>query len=204
MFSPPENGDVPEAQDEDVRRRLADVQFEEETVAKKIKQLKTASAPGPDGIGSLLLKELSDHVTGPLTTIYRTSLDSGGVPENWRRSNITPIYKKGSKADPANYRPVSLTSICCRLFESILRDGKVEHMKENGLVEDSQHGFVKGRSCATNLVEFFDLVSATLDGGGAAAAVFLDFAKAFDKVPAKRLLEKLRSIGTGGNVLQWI
>jgi hypothetical protein len=80
----------------------------------------------------------------------------------------------------------------------------VEHMENNNLIEDSQHGFVRGRSCATNLIEFFDYVTSIVDGGGAADAVFLDFAKAFDKVPKKRLLEKIRSIGIGGKVYTWI
>jgi hypothetical protein len=80
----------------------------------------------------------------------------------------------------------------------------VEHMENNNLIEDSQHGFVRGRSCATNLIEFFDYVTSIVDGGGAADAVFLDFAKAFDKVPKKRLLEKTRSIGIGGKVYTWI
>jgi hypothetical protein len=129
---------------------------------------------------------------------------SGDVPEDWRVANVTPIYKKGSKADPSNYRPVSLTSICCKLLESIIRDNMVDHLLENNLIEDSQHGFVKGRSCATNLVEFFDFVTAATDGGEAVDAVFLDFAKAFDKVPKMRLLEKVKGIGVEGCVLKWI
>jgi hypothetical protein len=156
VFSGAEVGDVPTAEGEEVRHVLDDVQFDEEAVVKKIQQLKIASAPGPDGIGSLLLKELAEQIKRPLTAIYRTSILSGDVPEDWRQANVTPIYKKGSKADPANYRPVSLTSICCKMFESILRDEIVSHMWENDLIEESQHGFVKGRSCATNLIKFFD------------------------------------------------
>jgi hypothetical protein len=173
-------------------------------VRKKIKDLKPAAAPGPDGMGSLLLKELVDQVTGPLTKIYNKSLTTGDVPEDWRRANVTPIYKKGMKSDPANYRPVSLTSVCCKMLESIVRDEIVEHLTTNGLIEDSQHGFVKGRSCATNLIEFLDHLTGILEGGGAADAIFLDFAKAFDKVPTRRLLEKVKAVGIGGRVLAWI
>jgi hypothetical protein len=123
---------------------------------------------------------------------------------DWKSANVTPIYKKGKKSDPSNYRPVSLTSISCKLLESIIRDGIVNHMVQNGLVEDSQHGFVKGRSCETNLVEFFDYVSQLLDTGICADAVFLDFAKAFDKVPHNRLMEKIRALGISGEVANWI
>jgi Reverse transcriptase (RNA-dependent DNA polymerase)/Endonuclease-reverse transcriptase len=204
VFSQEEAAAVPAAEEEEVRSRLLDVQVDIAQVVKKIKALKPASAPGPDGLGSLLLRELVDQVAIPLTKIFRKSLDSGDVPADWRRANVTPIFKKGSKTDPANYRPVSLTSISCKLLESIVRDHLVDHMMENDLIEESQHGFVKGRSCATNLIEFFDHISEILDSGGVADSIFLDFAKAFDKVPKKRLLEKMRSIGIGGKVLAWV
>jgi Reverse transcriptase (RNA-dependent DNA polymerase) len=172
-------------------------------VSKKIGDLKAASAPGPDGIGSLLIKTLKEQVTVPLTIIYRTSVSTGDVPEDWRMANVTPIYKKGAKKDPANYRPVLFTAVSCKILESLIRDEIVEHMNENGLIEESQHGFVKGRSCGSNLVEFFDYISGILYPiSGAADAIFLNFAKAFDKVPKNRLLKKMKTIGIGGSVLQ--
>jgi hypothetical protein len=84
------------------------------------------------------------------------------------------------------------------MLEGIVRDRMVDHMTVNNLIEESQHGFVKGRSCATNLIEFLDYLSDILESGGTADAIFLDFAKAFDKVPKKRLLEKVKSVGIGG------
>jgi Reverse transcriptase (RNA-dependent DNA polymerase) len=204
VFSTEDADTVPAADDEEIRTRLLDVQIENAEVVKKIKLLKPASAPGLDGLGSLLLRELVELVAPPLTLIFRKSMSSGDVPNDWKRANVTPIYKKGTKADPANYRSVSLTSICCKVMESIIRDHLVNHLSENGLIENSQHGFVKGRSCATNLVEFFDYVSEALDGGSSVDTIFLDFAKAFDKVPKLRLLEKMKSIGIGGKALNWI
>jgi Reverse transcriptase (RNA-dependent DNA polymerase) len=143
-------------------------------------------------------------VVEPLVRVYRKSLASGEVPVDWKVANVTPIYKKGAKSDAANYRPVSLTSISCKMLESIIRDSIVEHLSTNGIIEESQHGFVAGRSCCTNLIEFFDKISGILDSGGKADAIFLDFAKAFNKVPRKRLLEKIKSVGISGNVLAWI
>ena len=72
------------------------------------------------------------------------------------RANVTPIFKKGSKTDPANYRPVSLTSVICRVLESLLRDVIVEHLVKNNLIYNTQHGFVPKRSCLTNLLEYLE------------------------------------------------
>jgi Reverse transcriptase (RNA-dependent DNA polymerase)/Endonuclease-reverse transcriptase len=204
IFTEEGDGPVPEPEQCHTNSKLEDVQVEEAAVKKKIKQLKPASAPGPDGIGSMLLRELADQVAKPLTKIFSKSLADGNVPEDWKDAHVTPIYKKGVKSESSNYRPVSLTSICGKLLESIIRDKIVDHMSENGLIEDSQHGFVKSRSCATNLIEFLDGLTEIIDGGGSADAIFLDFAKAFDKVPRQRLVEKLKSIGLGGRVLAWI
>ncbi len=128
------------------------------------------------------------------------------MPKDWRQANVTPIFKKGSKADPGNYRPVSLTSVCCKLLESIIKDRLVEHLDKNKLILPSQHGFVKGRSCTTNLLEFFEIATATVDLGEAFDLVFLDFAKAFDKVPVPtdKLLSKLQAMGVEGQLLSWI
>jgi Reverse transcriptase (RNA-dependent DNA polymerase) len=189
VFSEEGDGAVPRADQCDVDDNLVDVVVDEQTVRKKIRSLKPASAPGPDGMGSLLLKELVDQVVKPLTINFNNSLTSSAVPEDWRRANVTPIYKKGTKSDPSNYRPVSLTSICCKLLKSVIRDNIVHHMEQNGLIEGSQHGFVKTRSCTTNLIEFLDNLTEIMEEGGSADAIFLDFAKAFDKVPKKRLLE---------------
>jgi len=108
----------------------------------------------------------------------------------------SPQYtKKGSRNLAENYRPVSLTSQTCKMFESILRDALVEHLEKNALITDSQHGFRKGRFCLTNLLTFLDKVTGYVDSGSSVDAIFLDFAKAFDKVPHQRLAAKLISHG---------
>jgi len=112
--------------------------------------------------------------------------------------------KKGSKAHATNYRPVSLTSVCCKLFESIIRDQLVDHLERNGLISESQHGFMLNRSCATNLLEYMEYLTAEIDKGKSLDVVYLDFATAFDKVPVQRLLKKLESIGIGGTVHMWV
>jgi Reverse transcriptase (RNA-dependent DNA polymerase)/Endonuclease-reverse transcriptase len=204
VFTDEAPGPVPAADRCEVEEELTEIHISEEHVKKKIQKLKPASAPGPDGIGSMLLKELAEQVKRPLSIIFAKSMEAGIVPDDWKTAHVTPIHKKGSKADPGNYRPVSLTSVCGKLLESIIRDQLMDHLSRNGLLEESQHGFVPGRSCATNLIEFLDFITETLDTGGAADTVFLDFAKAFDKVPHRRLIEKVRAAGVGGRLLAWL
>jgi hypothetical protein len=173
-------------------------------VKDKIRRLKTDGAAGPDGLGPLLLKKLIDQVAAPLAIVMRTSLKEGVVPVDWRTANVTPIYKKGSKADPGNYRPVSLTSVSCRVMEGILKDQIVNHLERHGLIRKTQHGFMRGRSCTTNLLSFFENITAALDSGDVADIVYLDFAKAFDTVPHERLKKKLKAHGLSGSLFKWI
>ena len=173
-------------------------------VRRKIKGLRAESAAGPDGLGPRILKELQEGLAPVLAHVFRRSLAEGTVPADWKKANVTPIFKKGSKGDPGNYRPVSLTSVACKLMESILRDAVTDHLDRNRLIRRSQHGFTKGRSCATNLLEFLEKVTLAADEGMAMDVVFLDFAKAFDKVPRERLLKKLHAHGVRGKLLSWV
>jgi Reverse transcriptase (RNA-dependent DNA polymerase)/Endonuclease-reverse transcriptase len=172
--------------------KLTGVRVTVKEVKQKLKGLRREAAAGPDKIGPGLLYELREELAPTLTVIFNKSLASGDVPKEWKEANVTPIFKKGSKVAPANYRPVSLTSVCCKVVESLIKDRMLSHLKKHGLLKRSQHGFLPGRSCATNLLEFFEKATRTVDNGEAFDAVFLDFAKAFDKVPHTRLLKKLK------------
>ena len=99
------------------------------------------------------------------------------------------MFKKGKRSEPGNYRPVSLTSILCKILESMIKDKIVEHLQVFNLINDSQHGFMKGRSCLTNLLEYLETVTKLLDEGVPVDVIYLDFSKAFDKVPHARLLK---------------
>ena len=131
-------------------------------------------------------------------------MEEGGVPAIWRLVNVCPIFKKGAKGDPANYRPVSLTCVVGKVMESILRDRIVEHLERNSLIRPSQHGFMAGRSTATNLLVYMEALTKLMDESHAVDVLYLDFAKAFDKVPHRRLLEKCRGLGLDGKVLEWV
>ena len=103
-----------------------------------------------------------------------------------------------------NYRPVSLTCQLCKVFEKLVRDELVEHLEGNGLLKGTQHDFRKGRSCFTNLLSFLERVTEELDDRGNVDVIYLDFAKAFDKVPHQRLLRNLERHGVSGRLLAWI
>ena len=173
-------------------------------VAEKIDKLNRNKSPGTDGFLPRVLKEVKEEVVPQLTSLFNRSLETGVVPGDWREANVTPIFKKGSDRQPCNYRPVSLTSIVCKLLEGVLVDRIVDHLDSHRLLKDSQLGFRRHRSCLTNLLEFFHNVFSEHDRSKAVDVIYLDFEKAFDKVPYRRLLSKLRALGVGGEVARWI
>ena len=175
-----------------------------EMVSAKINRLNPNKAHGPDKIYPRIVKELSDILSCPLSILFNKSLNEGVVLPDWKMANVTSIFKKGDRTSPANYRPISLTSIICRLMESILRDAILHHLKLHNLIRPSQHGFMPKRSCVTNLLEFLEDITRLVDEGHSIDLVYLDFAKAFDKVPHARLLSKVEAHGICGNIAKWI
>ncbi|PKU39623.1 rna-directed dna polymerase from mobile element jockey-like [Limosa lapponica baueri] len=123
---------------------------------------------------------------------------------DWRVANVTPIYKKGKKEDPGNYRPVSLTSIPGKVMEQVILSAIKTHIIGNQGIRPSQHGFMKGRSCQTNLFSFYDKMTRLLDEGKAVDLIYLDFQKAFDTVPYRILVEKLAAHGLDEHTICWI
>ena len=187
-----------------VRIPVTPVTFDIDTVMKKLSKLKSDKSPGPDGLHPMILNRCADAIAEPLTWIFQKSFDTGTVPSDWRTANISPIFKKGSRRDPGNYRPVSLTSVVCKVMESIIRDDMVILLEEEGLFNPSQHGFMKKRSCLTNLLECFEEWTKVLDDGFGINVIYLDYRKAFDSVPHKRLITKLQSYGFHSKTIAWI
>ena len=179
-------------------------EFTPGVVEEKLKSLKPTSSPGPDGLHPKVLRELAVPLSVPLSALFRKSLDSGVVPSQWSVGEVVPIFKKGKKQDPSNYRPVSLTSVTSKVMESIVRDHLLEHLTATEQLTKAQHGFLPRHSCVTQLLATFEDWTRLLENGEPVDVAYLDFRKAFDSVPHLRLLSKLHGMGIRGHLLTWI
>ena len=172
-------------------------------VHKRLSSLNSGSSMGPDGMHPLLLRSCS-FLSVPLYLIFRKSLLDGVVPVDWKHSRIIPLFKKGSRHVALNYRPISLTSVCCKTLERVVADCLYEYLDSCGLLSPSQFGFRQGRTVDDQLLLVYNDVSGWLDSWEAVDVVFFDFSKAFDTVSHGVLLSKLRHLGIGGSILDWL
>ena len=175
-----------------------------QAVETAIKRLLPTKSPGPDNIHPMLITETKDVIKHHLLKIFQKSVHLGEIPQEWKTANVTPIFKKGSRTNAANYRPISLTSVPCKLLQRIIRDEIVLHMDRNNLFVENQHGFRSGRTCATQLLEALEDWTMAIDNGNTVDVIYLDFCKAFDKVSHRLLLYKLDTYGIRGKALRWI
>ena len=202
VFTREEN--IRATENNDSCKKLDSLKIQVEDVLEILGNLKLGKAAGPDGISTTFLSKCKHLIARPLTIIYNKSLTEGIVPQDWKSANVTPLFKKGSRQEPGNYRPISLTSIACKVLESIIKKGILEHINNEVPLNKSQHGFMAKRSCLTNLLEYLEKVTQILDMGGSVDVIYLDFSKAFDKVPHQRLLNKLENFGISGKIKSWI
>ena len=136
--------------------------------------------------------------------MFQLSINEGTLSRDWKNRNITPIFKKNSRTNPANYRPISLTSVVCKMLEGLLRDHLMVHLSSHLLLSDHQYGFRKGRSCALQPIDVIDKWTKAIEEGDRVDVAYFDFAKAFDTVHTKGLLAKIQSYGIHGNILRWL
>jgi hypothetical protein len=185
-------------------KKLDNIQINTDEVQKKLVELNPNKTPGVDGIHPRVLKEGYVYFACPLSRIFELSLKEGLVPPVWKDANVTPIHKGGAKDSASNYRPVSLTSVPCKIMESIVRDQVMDYLEVNELLVKSQHGFMPNRSCQSQLLESLNMCTDWVDKGHSVDIVYLDYRKAFDSVPHQRLLNKCRSYGLGEEVVIWL
>jgi hypothetical protein len=183
---------------------MSEIFISEEGIQKLLKKLDPSKACGPDGIGPRVLMELSDELAPVLKILFQASLSSGELPTDWKDALVTPIFKKGEHYDPANYRPVSLTCVICKVMEHVIVANIMDYLDSNNILTDRQHGFRRGRSCETQLMEFVDELVSYMEGGGQADVLIMDFAKAFDKCNHSLLTHKLHAYGIQGKTNEWI
>ena len=183
---------------------LQDIDFTEDDIVKAIGEISPTAAAGPDRFPAILLKQCKTVLAKPLCIIWRKSLDAGHVPSILKSAHIIPIHKGGCRGTPKNYRPIALTSHLIKIFEKVIRNNLVEYMEKYGLFNPTQHGFRFGRSCVSQLLSHYDQILDHLEAGGNVDVIYIDFAKAFDKVDFGITLQKLHSLGITGKVGTWI
>jgi hypothetical protein len=209
VFSNPDQAKVEEclrsvSPDLDDNVKLDDISFGEEDIIRAIGELDPYSST-PDGdIPARILISCKGHLAVPLNLMWTESFNSGTIPPSLKNQYITPIYKKGNRTDPANYRPVSITSHLIKIFERVLRNSLVSHLEDNGLLSGKQHGFRKKRSCLTQLIDHVEHIYSCLNNGDEVDVIYLDYAKAFDKVDHNILLAKMKKYGIKGKMYGWI
>ena len=184
--------------------RLSEIIFMEETVEDLLASRDPNKAAGPDGIENRLLRECAVELAPLLSGLFRKSLNVGEVPEAWKEANIVPIHKTGSKSKMSNFRPVALTSVVSKVCEKIICMTIMAFLTQNNLISQQQHGFVKGRSCQTNVLLCLEKWTEMLDNGSGVDIAYFDYAKAFDKVSHRLLLVKLGGYGIDGKLLTWL
>jgi hypothetical protein len=175
-----------------------------EDIIAAISEIRSDSASGPDGVPAILLKKCAAELCEPLSLLWSESFLTGVVPAYYKKSFVSPLYKKGDRAKAANYRPVSLTSHVIKVYERVVRKTIVSYLDKNNILCHNQHGFRSGRSCLTQLLGHFDDIMLGLTEGIDTDAIYLDYAKAFDKVDHKLLLSKLQRYGFDNKLIKWI
>ena len=131
---------------------LPDIEINIAGVTKVLKEINPYKATGPDCIPAKVLKEMAEELSPSLALIFSASLQQGKIPQDWRKALITPLFKKGDQTNPTNYRPVSLTSICCKLLEHIIHSNVMSHLNAHNIISDNQYGFRKRRSAELQLI----------------------------------------------------
>jgi hypothetical protein len=184
--------------------RIDALQITTKGVANLLKNINAGKAHGPDGIPSVVLKEAAPELAPGLTVIFKESIRTGRLPSTWRKANVTPVFKKGDRHQPENYRPVSLTSVTCKLLEHIICKHMLTHLEKWKILTPLNHGFRRGYSCETQLLAATDDLMSSFDRGEQVDVLALDFSKAFDTVPHNKLLHKVKEYGITGNILDWL
>ena len=181
---------------------IVNVDFTPNTVLKALGKLSTSYSSGLDNIPSIVMKKCMVPLAEPLSMLYNACMESESLPDEWLCANVTPIYKgAGSPKLPGNYRPVSITSVPCKVMESSIKDVNLKHLLDNKLLSWRQHGFLPKRSTLAELLECLNYWMNAIDQGEHVDVVYIDLRKAFDSVDHEKLLQKCAAYGIGGKLL---
>lgn len=177
------------------------IDFSPSVILKALKSYKHVSnARDPDGFTSAVVKKIMYSLVNPLCVLFKFVFSSGTIPVSWKTANVMPIFKKGISSCLSNYRPISLTSVFCKIYERVIKDQMLVYLLQHKLINHSQHGFLSRHSTCTQLLETINDWSIALRNHHAVDAVYFDFAKAFDSVSHTKLLHKLAGYGITGDL----
>ena len=183
---------------------MPEIQISVKGIEKLLKSLNPHKAAGQDQFKLIVLQTLHAELAPILQVIFQKSLDSGKLLHIWKKANASPIFKKGDKSDPTNYRPISLTCVLCKVLEHIVASSLTKHLTNSNILFELQHGFREKRSCKTQLVTLVDEIAKNMQKGKQTDLILLDFSKAFNKVAHEKLISKLHFYGIRGKILSWI
>ena len=184
--------------------QMPQIQISVKGIEKLLKSLNPHKAAGPNQFKTVVLQTLHAELAPILQVIFQKSLDSGKLPYIWKEANVSPIFKKGDKSDPANYRPISLTCVLCKVLEHIVASNLTKHLTNSNILFELQHGIREKRSYKTQLVMLVDEISKNMQMGKQTDLILLDFSKVFDKVAHEKLISKLHFYGILGKTLSWV
>ena len=206
VFSDPKSNlkKVPPCNEVSPELGIHSINFTCDDIVEAIKEIDVNAASCPDDIPAKVLNRCAEQLAYPLSLIWTKSFEEGAIPGPLKTQFINPIFKKGDRTKAANYRPISLTSHVIKIFERIVRKRIIDYLESNDKITDSQHGFRSGRSCFTQLLDHVDSILKNLQENKEVDVIYLDYAKAFDKVDHEILLRKLKKMGIHGKLFEWI
>ena len=178
--------------------------FNPSLILNVLKNLRPDSSKGPDDIEPIFLKKLAHELAFPMACLFENFFHTGFVPDSWRCANITAVFKKGDTSLVENYRPISLTSVCCKVMETVIRDQMTDFLINNGLISKQQHGFLRRHSTCSQLLECVHDWSISINNKQSVDVMYIDYSRAFDSVVHSKLLFKLKSYGIKYDLLNWI
>ena len=204
VFTNEDTSRMPKLPHKDRLPSIEELQVSTKGIQKLLADINPKKASGPDEVPCRIMKEAAQEIAPFLRDLYQQSLQQGELPDDWKSANISCIFKKGDRTRPENYRPVSLTSVPCKIFEHVIFHHIMKHLDQHHFLVDYQHGFRRQRSCETQLVVTIEELAKSLDSKTQTDMLILDFSKAFDTVAHQRLLLKLEHYGIRGQLLEWI
>ena len=179
------------------------VKVSEKTISDFVIELETNKATGIDNLSGRILKDRSKVLATPLAQICNLSIKLSTVPDECKIAKLKPLYKKGKKTDPKNYRPISLLPVISKILEKVIHDQAMDIVTKKNILYRFQSGFRKFHSTDSCLLYLQDKVSKEFDSGLLTGMILIDLQKAFDTIDHKILIEKMKCMGFSNGVTKW-